>query len=576
MRLTTLLFLVACASAPAPRPAAPPPPVAWAPWTPEAFARAQREGKHILVSVQASWCHWCHVMNERTFGDAAVRRRLAHGFVAIKVDSDARPDLAERFADYAWPATVLLDPDAQIVLALRGYRAPEIFAALLDDVRAGRTPQAPARSAPAALDDAAEVAIRTLDALYDPQAHGWGRRQKYPYAAPVEHALFRAAVRDETPWRDRALATAEATRALVDPVFGGAYQYSLRGGWHHPHYEKIAAVQADVLATFARAALTTGDPRWRDSIEAMRGYLGRFFTSESGAFYTSQDADLSDELPGPAYYALDEEARLRAGVPRLDRATYPNLNGRLIDALVLAHRAGSEEALPMAVAAAEAIEATRGDDGLFPHGGAPLRFLSDQAWMLRAELALHEATGEAPWLARARRTVEALEALAHPDGGFYAHSEDPAAVGVFAERRRPVEENAVIARALLRLARVGASRALEERAIATLRAVAAPAELRRMGRRVGEWLMAVEELRAPYVLISVVGPEGPATRALHRAAVALPIPNRLVELGRPGASRYPFPGHPAAYLCNADACSLPVSEPSELAAAATRFLRSGS
>ncbi len=576
MRLTALLLVVACASAPAPRLVAPPP-LIWSSWSPEAFARARREGKHILVSVQASWCHWCHVMNERTFGDGAVRRRLARDFVAIKVDSDARPDLAERFADYAWPATVFLSPDAQVVLALRGYRAPEVFAALLDDVRAGRRVAAPTRApAPAAFDEALQVATQSLDALYDPAAHGWGRRQKYPYAAPVEHAFFRAAVRDEAAWRERALATAEATLRLVDPVFGGAYQYSLGGGWDRPHYEKIAAVQADVLATFARAAIVTGEVRWREPVEAMRSYLERFFTAPDGAFFTSQDADLSAELAGAAYYAMDEPARLQAGVPRIDRAIYPNLNGRLIDALVLAHRAGSAEALPMALRAAEAMEATRGVDGLYPHGDAPLRFLSDQAWMLRAELALQEATGDDRWLEHAQRTVEALDTLAHPSGGFYAHSEDPAAVGAFAVRRRPVEENAVVARALLRLGRLRASSALQERAQETLQAVGVPAELRRLGRRVGEWIMAAEELRAPYVLVSVVGPQSPATEALHRAALAVPAPNRLVELGRPGASRYPFPGRPAAYLCNADACSLPVSEPTELAEAVARFLASGS
>ena len=579
MRSTALSLLLACATVSPSRPSAPgtvtsaPDPVAWSPWSPQAFARARAQGKHLLVSVQASWCHWCHVMNERTFAAPEIRRRLAEGFVAIKVDSDARPDLAERFADYAWPATVLLTPDAQVVVAIRGYRPPEVLAGLLDDVRAGRPPAPPERSiATAGLDEGLREATRRLDALYDARAHGWGRRQKYPYAAPLEHALFRASLRGERLWRDRALATAEATRRLLDPVFGGAYQYSLRGRWDRPHYEKIAAVQADVLASFARIARVSEDERWLASIEEMRRYLARFFTSADGAFYTSQDADLSPDVPGASYYAMDEAARLRAGIPRVDRSVYANLNGRLIDALTLAHRAGAPGTLPMARDAAEAIEATRRADGWFPHGDASLVFLSDQAWMLRAELGLYEATGERRWIERAERTVAALELLAHPDGGYYAHSEDPAATGVFAERRRPVEENAVVARGLIRLGRLTGRPGLEERARVTLRAVGDTRALRRLGRRVGEWLLAVEELRAPYVLVSVVGPEGSATEALHRAALALPLPNGLVELARPGASRYPFPGEPAAYLCNAEACSLPVTEPGALGDAAARFL----
>ena len=573
---TTLLTLVilGCATTPRARPDAPP--IQWQSWSRQSFEAARAQGRHLLVSVQASWCHWCHVMNDETFGDAEVRRLVDEGYIAIKVDSDARPDLAERFQDYAWPATVLLSPDAEVVVAMRGYRAPEAFGQILRDVRAGRAPRTDLGDAPtpAGLDDGLRVARASLDSLYDPEAHGWGRRQKYPYGAPIEHAFHRASVQGESEWGERASATLEGYAQLLDPVFGGAYQYSLRYGWTHPHYEKIAAVQADVLASFARGALHTGDARWLEHAENVRGYLERFFTSERGGFFTSQDADLSHEVTGERYYAMDEEARLALGVPRLDTAVYPHLNGRIIEALVLLHRArpDDEAALRMAVRAAEHLESTRADDGLFPHGDQPLAYLADQAWMLRGALALHEATGDARWMQSATRTAEAMQALAHDEGGWYAHSEDPEAVGVFARRRRPTVDNAVAARALIRLARLSGDDAYREHAVSALQAVSGARSLRRLGRKVGEYVMALEELAAPYVLVSVVGPDDATTRALHGAAFRLSAPNRLVELGRPGQSRYPFPGEPAAYLCNAEACSVPVSDPDALAAAAVRFL----
>ncbi|MEM9074819.1 MAG: DUF255 domain-containing protein [Myxococcota bacterium] len=565
--LRLLVFgLVACggAQSPASRPA---PEVQWESWRPEAFAAARQQGKHLLVSVQASWCHWCHVMNAETFGDPEVRGLLHEGFVAIKVDSDARPDLAERFQDYAWPATVLLTPDAEIVVALRGYRRADVFAEILSNVRAGREqpPEAP-DVVPADLARARVVLLETLDGLYDAEAHGWGRRQKYPYAAPVEHAFFRG----EETWTTRALETARQTSRLVDPVFGGAYQYSLRYGWTHPHYEKIAAVQADVLATFARAAIMTGDDEWQIPMRAMESYLGRFFSAPEGGFYTSQDADLDHHTPGTTYYGWDEETRLEAGVPRVDTSIYPNLNGRMIDALAWAARAGSPNALAMAERAANALERSR-TEGVFGRN-APLVYLADQAWMLRAELSLYEVTGNARWLDAAKETAAALDACAHPEGGFYAHSEDPAATGVFAERRRPADDNAVAARGLIRLSRLLNDDTLREKAVRALRAVSDERELRRLGRRGGEVLMALEELERPYVLVSVVGPDDEATRALHEAALALPVPARIVELGRPGASRYPFPGVASAYLCNAEACSIPVDDPAALEAAARRFL----
>ena len=47
----------------------------------------------------------------------------------MKVDIDSRPDLAERYGDYGWPATVLFSPDAAEIGKYRGYIAPEELAA---------------------------------------------------------------------------------------------------------------------------------------------------------------------------------------------------------------------------------------------------------------------------------------------------------------------------------------------------------------------------------------------------------------------------------------------------------------
>ena len=37
-------------------------PVDWYPWGAEAFEKARKEGKPILLSIGYSTCHWCHVM----------------------------------------------------------------------------------------------------------------------------------------------------------------------------------------------------------------------------------------------------------------------------------------------------------------------------------------------------------------------------------------------------------------------------------------------------------------------------------------------------------------------------------
>ena len=85
-------------------PAAPAsPPVTWRPWSDDLFVRAKREKKLVLLDLVAVWCHWCHVMDEKTYGSPEVSRLLADRFITVRVDQDARPDISARYEDRAGP-----------------------------------------------------------------------------------------------------------------------------------------------------------------------------------------------------------------------------------------------------------------------------------------------------------------------------------------------------------------------------------------------------------------------------------------------------------------------------------------
>ena len=43
--------------------------IGWNEWGAEAFARAEREDKPVLLRISAVWCHWCHVMDETSYSD---------------------------------------------------------------------------------------------------------------------------------------------------------------------------------------------------------------------------------------------------------------------------------------------------------------------------------------------------------------------------------------------------------------------------------------------------------------------------------------------------------------------------
>jgi len=68
-------------------------PVDWYAWKPEAFERAQRENKPILLSIGYSTCHWCHVMERESFENPEVAAFMNERFVNIKVDREERPDV---------------------------------------------------------------------------------------------------------------------------------------------------------------------------------------------------------------------------------------------------------------------------------------------------------------------------------------------------------------------------------------------------------------------------------------------------------------------------------------------------
>jgi uncharacterized protein YyaL (SSP411 family) len=68
-------------------------PVHWVSWSDEAFEKAKKENKLVLISIGYSACHWCHVMEHESFEDVEVAEIMNKYFVNIKVDREERPDV---------------------------------------------------------------------------------------------------------------------------------------------------------------------------------------------------------------------------------------------------------------------------------------------------------------------------------------------------------------------------------------------------------------------------------------------------------------------------------------------------
>jgi uncharacterized protein YyaL (SSP411 family) len=529
--------LGACAAGPAPAPAtpgsatagypsgAPKSPLVWAELNPATLARAKAERRFIVLDGSAEWCHFCHVMEAETYHDPVVAEILGKSFIAVKVDVDARPDIEERYGAWGWPATVIFSPDAEELGKYRGYIAPEAFAEILRAVVTStsdaKTSIAGATSGEASLpvpgkgplpeDEIAWIARDTELALadfYDEDAGGWGRSQKAALAMDNEWAIARARA-GAAEARTHVLFTLDAQRRLFDPVWGGIYQYSAASDWEHPHFEKLMTFQAGALDNYADAYALTRDGKWLTCARALRGYIDAFLTSSDGGFYATQDADLNAHEPskpfvtGHEYYAKTDAQRRALGIPRVDAHEYGKENGLAIAAYTRLYEAtGDATALATATRAAKRILATHAVParGGIAHDADPkatVLHLADNAVFGLALLRLHEATREQTWLDEATKMAAFLERELYDakGGGFFGSTVDPDAVGVFAERRKPFEDNVVALRFLARLARATRDGRYEPMIATTLRAIASPDAIRERGRMLGDFLLALEETR---------------------------------------------------------------------------------
>ncbi len=93
---------------------------------------------------------------------------------------------------------------------------------------------------------------------FDDKAAGWGTIHKFVDADTIDYCLT-----TNTPDTMRmARLTLDAAQSLIDPAWGGVYQYSTDGDWVHQHFEKIMSYQADDMRTYARASVVFHDPKY--------------------------------------------------------------------------------------------------------------------------------------------------------------------------------------------------------------------------------------------------------------------------------------------------------------------------
>ncbi len=314
--------------------------IPWQPWSNEVFARAEKEHRFVLLDLGAVWCHWCHVMEDITYRDPKVIALIRQRYIAVRVDQDARPDLSNRYEDYGWPATVVFNFDGSEIVKRQGYIPPKPMASMLQAIIDDPSP-GPSIVEAAPLEQASGAGLepqqreklrKILRDAYDAKNRGWGTVQKFLDWDVIEFCQGET-IRGDRELERMARETLDAQLQLIDPVWGGVYQYSTDGDWKHPHFEKIMQMQAEDLRSYAQAYALWKDSAHLEAAKKILGYLHNFLTSPDGAFYTSQDADLVQGEHSADYFALSDPERRQRGIPRVDQHIYARENGWAINSL---------------------------------------------------------------------------------------------------------------------------------------------------------------------------------------------------------------------------------------------------
>ena len=481
-------------------------------------------------------------------------------------------------------------------------------------------------------------AARQLGGLIDPVNGGTRGAPKFPQAALFE-LLWRGGLRtgEERYFAAVDITLHHICEGgIYDHLGGGFSRYSVDERWLVPHFEKMLYDNAQLLELLAIAHVRSGKELYRRRARETVAWLTREMTTGEGAFCASLDADSEGE-EGKFYVwsydqVLDVLGREDGGFfaqhydvtpegnfeghnilnrlkpqprtdadevrlatlrdrlfalrstrvrPGLDDKVLADWNGLMIAALADASCMLDEPSWLVMAERAFAFVAramTRGDRLGHSWREGKLKFpglASDLAAIIRAALALHEATGTRSYLDQALTWQRALDRdyINAGEGSYYLTAAD--AEGLVIRPASTADEatpnhNAVAAQNLIRLALITGDDNWRHKADRLIAAIA-PQIADNLYMHMA--LLNAIDLRLRAAEIVVTG-EGELADALLAAARGIPPLDRIV-VHADTADALP-PAHPAlrqvsaaaagpqAFVCVGETCSLPVTDPAGL------------
>ncbi|KAB0394511.1 hypothetical protein E2I00_015642 [Balaenoptera physalus] len=568
------------------------------------------------IPVGYSTCHWCHMMEEESFQNEEIGRLLNEDFVSVKVDREERPDVDKVYMTFVqvsglpgeewlpvhvgplpspwpslrqatssgggWPMSVWLTPNLQPFWKQNKSTLLEnsqrVTAALLarSEISMGD------RQLPPSAATMSSRCFQQLDEGYDEEYGGFAEAPKFP--TPVilsflfSYWLSHRLTQDGSRAQQMALHTLKmmANGGIRDHVGQGFHRYSTDRQWHVPHFEKMLYDQAQLTVAYSQAFQISGDEFYSEVAKGILQYVARNLSHRSGGFYSAEDADSppergmrpkegafydpKGELQGQnvltvrysleltaARFGLEVEAvrtLLNSGLeklfqarkhrpkPHLDSKMLAAWNGLMVSGFAVTGAVlGQERLISYAISGAKFLKRHMFDVA----SGRLMRTCyagsggTDYAFVVRGLLDLYEASQESAWLEWALRLQDTQDRLFWDSrGGGYFCSEAELGAGL------------------------------------PLRLKDAPLHL---------------SLELPFCSGQIVicgDPQAKDTKALLQCVHSIYIPNKVLILADGDPSSFlsrqlPFlstlrrlEDQATAYVCENQACSMPITEPCEL------------
>ncbi len=111
----------------------------------EGLEKSAKENKNMIVDFYTDWCHWCKVMDEKTFKEDHIAKKLSERFVTVRINAEDpnqsatfkgrtfnNVELTRAFQVSGFPSLAFISPEHEIITVMPGYIPAEQFSYILD------------------------------------------------------------------------------------------------------------------------------------------------------------------------------------------------------------------------------------------------------------------------------------------------------------------------------------------------------------------------------------------------------------------------------------------------------------